>query len=493
MISFWCLLLWITTTLAFSNNGSSVQTNSTVNITSFSNVSSPFGYTNGNTSNSFHYRGVALGGWLLLEPWITPLLFNATIPASGNTSEMAVDEYTFCQVLGKDEALKRLHNHWTTFYNESDIQDIKNYGFNMVRVPIGYWAFEMLPDDPYVPGAREYLDKVINWLHKYDLKVWIDVHGVPGSQNGFDNSGRFLNNTPGWQNSTENIDLSHRVLRKIYTRYGSSEFYSKYGDTILGIEVVNEPMGPKLNMTQVEDFYEKSYKDARVYSDTNNTIVFHDAFQPAGYWDPFLNSTGSEPGRLKNYNILIDHHHYEVFSAGELNSTISTHLNNIRNYAMGIQREEQSHPAVVGEWSAALTDCTPWLNSVHFGTRWEGTFPYTNKPINNKYLGKCANINNWETWSKQHKRFTRKYIEMQLDQYESKMNGWIFWTYKTENSIEWDFKKLAKYELFPQPFSKRQYIVDGVDTKPETGASARLTPKDSVTVLMAMLLTVFLY
>ena len=38
-------------------------------------------------------------------------------------------------------------------------------------------------------GAQDYLDKAIEWSHANDLKVMIDLHGAPNTQNGFDNSG----------------------------------------------------------------------------------------------------------------------------------------------------------------------------------------------------------------------------------------------------------------------------------------------------------------
>lgn len=46
-------------------------------------------------------RGVNLGGWLVLEKWIRPSVF-ANLPST------VVDEYTFCQNLGKTEAEKRI-------------------------------------------------------------------------------------------------------------------------------------------------------------------------------------------------------------------------------------------------------------------------------------------------------------------------------------------------------------------------------------------------
>lgn len=50
-------------------------------------------------------RGVNLGGWLVTEPWMTPSLFNATA---------TVDEWHLCNVLGKDQCLQTLQNHWSS-------------------------------------------------------------------------------------------------------------------------------------------------------------------------------------------------------------------------------------------------------------------------------------------------------------------------------------------------------------------------------------------
>lgn len=411
-------------------------------------------------SRNFHYKGVALGGWLILEPYITPSLFLEFNKTSGKDSDIPIDEHAYCKKLGYKEAKNRLTKHWDTFYNESDFAQIKEYGLNMVRIPIGYWAFEKLENDSYVPGAEKYLDQAIEWAYKYNLKVWVDLHGLPGSQNGFDNSGLRSLDYPGWFNRTEHVDLSHRVLNKIYSKYGGHNMSTEYKDTILGIEVVNEPLGPKLSMKKVKKFYEDSYGNARKIQAVNNTIVFHDAFQLMGYWNKFLSYSGNKTNStIDNYNILVDHHHYEVFSLGALNLTIDGHLLSIKSFSSSIKDENKHHPAVVGEWLAALTDCTPWLNGVGIGTRFEGTSPYTNDKI-----GTCDDINTWGKWSKEQKKNYRKFVEMQLDQYSSKMNGWIFWCFKTETSMEWDFKRLVHFDLMPQPLDDRKYIVNGTDT-----------------------------
>ena len=55
-----------------------------------------------------------------------------------------------------------------------------------MRIPIGYWAYEVAPDEPYIQGQHEYLLKAIQWAGYYGLKVIVDLHGVPGSQNGYE-------------------------------------------------------------------------------------------------------------------------------------------------------------------------------------------------------------------------------------------------------------------------------------------------------------------
>ena len=51
-------------------------------------------------------RGLNIGGWLVLEPWITPSIFEAVDQSLG-----IVDEFTLTQKLGTDAALEILRPH----------------------------------------------------------------------------------------------------------------------------------------------------------------------------------------------------------------------------------------------------------------------------------------------------------------------------------------------------------------------------------------------
>ena len=122
--------------------------------------------------NSDKVRGVNLGGWFVLEPWITPSLFQEW--ADGNSVK---DEYTLSQTLGYDETFARLSAHWNTWFTQDDFNNIAKAGLNHVRIPIGYWALAPLNGDPYVQGQLDVLDKAIGWASAAGLKVMLDLHG----------------------------------------------------------------------------------------------------------------------------------------------------------------------------------------------------------------------------------------------------------------------------------------------------------------------------
>ena len=101
---------------------------------------------------------------------------------SGNSA--IVDEGTFGQLQDKTTATNALKNHWDTWITEADFARIAAAGLNHVRLPVGSWAWDVSGGEPYIQGQLPYLRKAITWARKYGIKVIIDLHGAPGSQNG---------------------------------------------------------------------------------------------------------------------------------------------------------------------------------------------------------------------------------------------------------------------------------------------------------------------
>jgi len=140
-------------------------------------------------------RGTNLGGWLVLEPWITPTLFYQFLSTQERFGDKApektaMDQYTFCKALGPEEGNRQLRIHWRNWVTEDDIAEMASHGVNSLRIPVGDWMF--VPYEPYIgctDGSIEELDRVLELCGKYNIDALIDIHGHIGSQNGFDNSG----------------------------------------------------------------------------------------------------------------------------------------------------------------------------------------------------------------------------------------------------------------------------------------------------------------
>ena len=98
---------------------------------------------------------------------------------------------------------------------------------------------------------------------------------------------------------------------------------------------------------------------------------------------------------------------------------------------------------VVGEFTAAMTDCAYALNGYGVGARYDGTYP------GSSYVGSCEGKSDITTWSDDFKTDMKNYLSAQLSSYETKANGWIFWNFKTEGAHEWDAAKLVEYGIFP--------------------------------------------
>ncbi|RAK81128.1 glucan 1,3-beta-glucosidase [Aspergillus fijiensis CBS 313.89] len=383
-----------------------------------------------NRASAFDYKsqkiqGVNLGGWLVTEPWITPSIYD-------NAGGAAVDEWTLTQTLGKTEAQSRLSAHWSSFITQDDFNRIAQAGLNHVRIPIGYWALAPIEGEPYVYGQLEYLDQAITWARSANLKVILDLHGAPGSQNGFDNSGR--KGPVQWQQgSTVNQTLV--AFNELAKRY------LQHSDVVTAIEALNEPSVPGgVNQDGLKQYYYSTLATVQSLN-PDTALVLHDGFLSVDSWNGFMQSS----------NAVMDTHNYQVFDNGLLAMDINTHVQTACAFA-NQHLVTTDKPAFVGEWTGALTDCAKYLNGKGVGARYDGTYGSSGA------IGSCATHSTGTAagLSADERTNTRRFIEAQLDAFEKK-TGWVFWTWKTEGAPGWDLQDLLAEGLFPSPLSDRRY------------------------------------
>lgn len=241
-------------------------------------LNEPFGY------GKNKIRGVNLGGWLVIEPFITPSLFDQFKP-----EDNVIDEWGLCSKLGPDEAYRQLKKHYETFITEQDFKKMKDMGLNHVRIPTGHWAINPQQNEPFVPKLSwEYLLKGIGWARKYGLRVMVELHTAPGSQNGWNHSGRsgtvgFLNGTHGEENGKLTLDTVGSMIN----------FFDKpeYAHVAPVFGVLNEPAMYRIETERVQQWYRQSYDMIRQKGpDSGPWLTYHEGFLGLPTWNGFFNS-----------------------------------------------------------------------------------------------------------------------------------------------------------------------------------------------------------
>ena len=261
---------------------------------------------------------------MVLEPWITPSLFYRFL--GKEEGSVAMDSWSLCEVLGPEEGNKLMRAHWDAWYTDDHIKQLSMRGIEMVRLPIGDWTLD--PYGPYIgcmDGAEDKVQWMLDTCAKYNITVWLDVHAVKGSQNGFDNSGKtslveWINAThfSHWDNAQANwmgqwnittgkydhinfdhLEWSLAVSEKLLKRWGSHSAMKAF-------EPVNEPWWNS-DIDVLKAFYKRVRPMVQKLS-PQSYFVFHDAFiYSPDTWNDMFRDDDIE-------KVVMDHHYYQAWN-----------------------------------------------------------------------------------------------------------------------------------------------------------------------------------
>jgi len=177
----------------------------------------------------------------------------------------------------------------------------------------------------------------------------------------------------------------------------------------------------------------------------NAVVMIHDAFKGLDYWKDFM--TEGEPTWS---GVAMDVHSYQVFTNDEVSRTEDQHI--VAACAQGQALSSFHLWTIVGEWSAAYTDCARNLNGRGSGARYDGSLEGSPKAI-----GSCKfKTGPGYKFSDEYKTFLRKYWEAQATAFE-KGAGWLAWTWKTQEADDWSYKAGLKYGWIPKNPAERKY------------------------------------
>ncbi|KAL8860508.1 MAG: hypothetical protein Q9178_003167 [Gyalolechia marmorata] len=398
-------------------------------------------------------RGVNIGGWLSVEPFITPSLFK-----SYKSNQGIIDEYTLTKELGPQKAAKTLEKHYSMFIQEEDFKQIQEAGFDHVRISYAYWAVTTYPGDPYVPKISwRYLLRAIEYCRKYGLRVNLDLHALPGSQNGWNHSGR--QGAIGWLNGPDG-DLNAQRSLDIHTQLSTFFAQPRYKNVIAIYGLANEPKMIALPTPAVLDWETKAAAIVRK-SGMQQYLVVGDGFLGLSKWKGQLSGV---------QNVILDVHQYTIFNKNQINFP---HQKKIQYACQGWtdQMKQSSNiatgfgPTICGEWSQADTDCALFLNNVNTGSRWEGTLP-TSDPTTSVTTPHCppnsgtcscdkANADP-STYSDEYKQWLMMYAEAQMSSFETGW-GWFYWTWVTESAVQWSWKAGMAAGILPKKTWQRDF------------------------------------
>jgi glucan 1,3-beta-glucosidase len=325
---------------------------------------------------------------LALEKWITPSLYADT---------KAEDEYSLCAALGKAKAAERLKRHRKTWITDDDFVWLAAHGLNSVRIPVNYGVAQ--ENSPFLP-AMDSLDWAFHTAKTNGIGILIDLHGVPGSQNGWDHSGR--QGALEWHTKKSNIEHSLRIVGELAVR-------CKAYESLIGIELLNEPRWD-VPIEILKGYYRDAYHRVREHIGKDKTVVIHDGFRPFE-WSNFMR----EP---EYTNVLLDTHLYQCFTDEDRKRDAAHH---VEQAAIGrksqLDKMQAQLPCIVGEWSCALD------------------------PQSLRGLSAI-----------QQDAVVRAYGAAQLLSYDT-TRGWFFWTYKTADGGGWSFRDCVKRGWMPERYS----------------------------------------
>jgi len=246
-------------------------------------------------------NGMNLGGWLVIEQFLAPEMYknaSKTVPWGPNPAGYGVygerqialdaaqqdanDTTGTMNVVGRWR--QAIFNHRDTFVTEADFALLASAGINTVRLPVGFWLFAQSPVRPppakhckkplhghrlcrsvqqlrpptavdssthlfymctqtdaypFVEGAYQYVDLAMQWAAKYGIAVWLGVHAVNGSQNGYEASAPEIARTEIWDSAPKGSDPTYQnqsltFVTQLCQRYGSSP-------ALVAVSLMNEP------------------------------------------------------------------------------------------------------------------------------------------------------------------------------------------------------------------------------------------------------------
>ena len=274
-------------------------------------------------------KGINAGQILLQEGWMSPFALEPlknedgsfVTDADGNLQYPEFSEEEFRAGLKANPNLagydpdELMQYYYGCFFTEEDFRIIKEeLQLNTIRLPFYYR--NILNEDLSVKEEGEafsYLDWFVGQAAKHELYVVLDLHGAPGSQNGYEHSGVAERRADLWT-SQENMDATVALWQFVSRHYTDTR--PDLGAWIATYDLLNEPTYGYKSVTTREcwDFFDILYDAIRANGD-RHVITMGSCWDFSAMPDPAEYGWENVQYEYHWYNWKHDLLPYELFHA----------------------------------------------------------------------------------------------------------------------------------------------------------------------------------
>jgi aryl-phospho-beta-D-glucosidase BglC (GH1 family) len=172
-------------------------------------------------------KGIGLGGWMLQEPYMFELS-----DVAGTQTEIKAKISSLIGQKNCDEFYNTFLNNMIT---EKDIDALKKWGFNSIRLPMHYNLYTLSIDKEPVKGQNTWLetgfsltDNLLSWCKKNKIYLILDLHAAPGGQGNDRPIADVDTLKPNLWQSEANQEKTVALWKKLAGRYRNEEWIGGY-------------------------------------------------------------------------------------------------------------------------------------------------------------------------------------------------------------------------------------------------------------------------
>jgi endoglucanase len=178
-------------------------------------------------------RGIGLGGWMLQEGYMLG------ISAEGQQQHRIRQRID--SLIGP-AATQEFYDTWLANHTtKGDIDSLRSWGFNSVRLPMHYNLFTLPVEKEPVAGQNTWLtkgfemvDSLLNWCVANKIYLILDLHAAPGGQGNDLNISDRDPSLPSLWESEANRNKTIALWKKLAERYAANKWIGAY-------DILNEP------------------------------------------------------------------------------------------------------------------------------------------------------------------------------------------------------------------------------------------------------------